>query len=113
MRRVPAVLVVPLAFAALKLLMHALAVTNYGYFRDELYYIACSKHLARGYVDQPPLSIAALAGVRAVLGHSLWALRLLPALSGAATVVLVGVIANDLGGSWRACSTHGTAAPPR
>jgi hypothetical protein len=37
MRRVPAVLVVPLTFAALKLVLHALAVTNYGYFRDELY----------------------------------------------------------------------------
>ena len=43
---VPPVLVVPLAFAALKLGLHALAATNYGYFRDELYYIACSKHLA-------------------------------------------------------------------
>ena len=98
MRRVPAILVVPLAFAALKLLLHALAVSNYGYFRDELYYIACSKHLAWGYVDQPPFSIAVLAGVRAVLGDSLWALRLLPALSGAAAVVLVGVIARELGG---------------
>jgi 4-amino-4-deoxy-L-arabinose transferase-like glycosyltransferase len=98
----PAVFAVPLAFAALKLLLHALAVTNYGYFRDELYYIACSKHLAWGYVDQPPFSIAVLAGVRAVLGDSLWALRLLPALSGAATVVLVGVIATDLGGGRRA-----------
>jgi hypothetical protein len=74
-------LVVPLAFAALKLVLHALAITHYGYFRDELYYIACSKQLAWGYVDQPPLSIALLALVRAVLGDSLVALRLLPALS--------------------------------
>ncbi len=33
-----------------------------------------------------------------MLGDSLWALRLLPALSGAATVVLVGLITRDLGG---------------
>jgi hypothetical protein len=91
-------LVVPLAFAALKLGLHALAVTNYGYFRDELYYIACSKHLAWGYVDQPPFSIAVLAGVRAVLGESLIALRLLPALCGAATVVLTGLVVTRLGG---------------
>jgi hypothetical protein len=92
------VLAVPLAFAALKLALHALAITNYGYFRDELYYIACSRHLAWGYVDQPPFSIAVLAAVRALLGDSLVALRLLPALSGAATVVLVGLLARDFGG---------------
>jgi hypothetical protein len=91
-------LVVPLAFAALKLGLHALAVTNYGYFRDELYYIACSKHLAWGYVDQPPFSIAVLVGVRAVLGESLVALRLLPALCGAATVVVTGLVVTRLGG---------------
>jgi 4-amino-4-deoxy-L-arabinose transferase-like glycosyltransferase len=91
-------LAVPLAFAGLKMTLQALAITNYGYFRDELYYIACSKHLAFGYVDQPPLSIALLAGVRALLGDSLTALRLLPALSGAATILLIGLIVRDLGG---------------
>jgi hypothetical protein len=91
-------LTVPVAFAVLKLALHAVAITNYGYFRDELYYIACSKHLAWGYVDQPPWSIAILAAVRALLGDSLVALRLLPALSGAATILLIGLIVPALGG---------------
>lgn len=92
------VLTIPLAFAAVKLLLQALGISNYGYFRDELYYIACSKHLAWGYVDQPPLSIVVLAGWRAIFGDSLVALRALPALLGAGTVFLTGVIARDLGG---------------
>jgi 4-amino-4-deoxy-L-arabinose transferase-like glycosyltransferase len=91
-------LAVPLAFALLKLLLQALAMTHYGYFRDELYYIACSKHLAWGYVDQPPLSIALLAVNRALFGDSLVALRWLPAVSGAATVMLTGLLARQLGG---------------
>ncbi|MCL5020844.1 MAG: hypothetical protein M1339_04100, partial [Bacteroidetes bacterium] len=48
-----------LAFAAIPVLLHLYTniFAGYGYFRDELYYIACSRHLAAGYVDQPPLSI--------------------------------------------------------
>ncbi len=93
-----AALAVPLAFAALKLILHAVAISRFGYFRDELYYIACSKHSAWGYVDQPPLSIALLALQRRLLGDSLPALRLLPALAGAATVVVTGLLARAFGG---------------
>jgi hypothetical protein len=42
----------------------------------ELYYIACSRHLAAGYVDQPPLSIFVLAATRLLLGDSVFAIRL-------------------------------------
>ena len=35
---------------------------RYGLFRDELYYLACARHLDWGYVDHPPLSIVVLAG---------------------------------------------------
>jgi hypothetical protein len=96
--RIPEPLLIPLVFAAIKLLLQALAITHYGYFRDELYYIACAKHLAWGYVDQPPFSIALLALNRALFGDSLFALRWLPAVSGAATVFLTGLIARRLGG---------------
>src|ERR671922_2138755 len=71
--------------AGAKLLLHLLTADRYGIFRDELYYLACSEHLAAGYVDQPPL-IALLAWfARHVFGTSLLGLRLLPALAGAAT----------------------------
>ncbi len=72
---------------------------NYGYFRDELYYIACSNHLAFGYVDQPPLSIAILWVNRLLLGDSLYALRFLPAVAGAGVVLLASLMARKLGGA--------------
>src|SRR5262249_42899349 len=53
---------------------------------------------AAGYVDQPPLSIWILGLARALLGDSLIAIRLLPALAGATTVFLTGRIARELGG---------------
>ncbi|MFP3939341.1 MAG: ArnT family glycosyltransferase [Thermoanaerobaculia bacterium] len=74
------------------------AFGGYEIFRDELYYLACADHLAFGYVDQPPLSIWLLAGVRSVLGDSLFAIRLLPALAGAALVFVTGLITRELGG---------------
>jgi hypothetical protein len=87
-----------LGFALAKLALHLTALTGYGWFRDELYYVACSSRLAWGYVDQPPLSIAVLALVRAGFGDSLVALRLTAVLAGAATVYLVGRLTRDLGG---------------
>src|SRR5499427_10886990 len=85
-------------FAAAALLVHLLTNGRYGYFRDELYYIACARHLAFGYVDQPPLSILLLRLSELLLGDSLFAIRLLPALAGAATVALAGIIAREMGG---------------
>src|SRR5437773_4394299 len=85
-------------FGAVALLLHLLTNGRYGYFRDELYSIACGRHLALGYVDQPPLSILLLRLSQALLGDSLFAIRLLSALAGAATVGLTGAIARELGG---------------
>jgi len=89
---------VPLAFAALALLVHLPALSRYDWFRDELYYVACSRHLAWGYVDHPPLSIALLALWRFLFGDGLAVMRLAPALAHALTVLVVGRIARDLGG---------------
>lgn len=84
--------------AAVKLTVHLYAGRQYGYFVDELYYLACARHLAWGYVDQPPL-IALVAWLeRALLGDSLSAIRFLPAVSGAAKILLTGLIARELGG---------------
>src|ERR1700690_3458338 len=89
---------VVLCVCAAKLLVHLYAGRHYGYFIDELYYLACSRHLAWGYVDQPPL-IALVAWLeRALFGESLSAIRFLPALSGAAKVLFTSLIARELGG---------------
>jgi len=64
-----------LYLALIKLVIHFISngFFNYGYFRDELYYLACSDHLAWGYVDQPPLSIFLLAISRLLFGDSIFA----------------------------------------
>jgi hypothetical protein len=78
--------------------IHATCLTQYGWFRDELYYLSCSHRLAWGYVDQPPLSIALLTLVRLLAGPSLVALRLTAAVCMALAATTAGVLARQLGG---------------
>jgi hypothetical protein len=81
-----------------KLVLHLATFRGYGMFRDEFDYVACSQHLALGYVDQPPLSLVVLAIQRVIFGDSLFAIRLVPAILGALTVLVVGLVARELGG---------------
>lgn len=87
------------ALAAIKLVAHLWVIKGYGIFRDELYYLACAEHLDWGYVDHPALSILVLWLVKGLLGTSLFALRLVPALAGVGTLVLVAATTHRMGGS--------------
>src|SRR3712207_778177 len=88
-----------LAYLALaKLLLHLLTAGNYGYFRDELYYMAAGERLDLGYVDFPPFVAIVAAITRWLLGDSLLALHLFPVLAGVMVVVLTGLMARELGG---------------
>jgi hypothetical protein len=87
-----------LAPALAVLALHLAFARGYGVFRDEMYYLACGRHLAWGYVDHPPLValVARLAG--ALFGTWLPGLRLFPALAHAAATWQTARLAGDLGG---------------
>jgi Dolichyl-phosphate-mannose-protein mannosyltransferase len=91
-------LILCFAFGALAFHLLVNAFGGYGIFRDEFYYIACSKRLAAGYVDQPPLAMFLMAAGRVLFGVSQFGIRVLPAISHALTVLLGGLIARRLGG---------------
>jgi hypothetical protein len=71
---------------------------RYGYFRDELYFMEASRHLDWGYVDFAPLVAWLARGTQALLGNSLHAIRVLPALAQGAEIVLTGLLVRELGG---------------
>jgi 4-amino-4-deoxy-L-arabinose transferase-like glycosyltransferase len=91
--RGPVLGVAAFAFAVLMLVS-----ASYGYHRDELYFLEASHHMAWGYVDQPPFSVASIWLSRMVFGDWLPGLRLLPAVAFAAAVLLAALIARELGG---------------
>jgi len=85
-------------FFAVKLALHVALAGRYGYNGDELYFMACARHLDFGYVDHPPIVPWIAAASTALFGESLFALRIPVALAGALTVALVVVMARTLGG---------------
>jgi len=90
-----------LAFAAVKLGVHLYVSDSYGWFRDELYFLACGRHLDWGYVDHPPL-VALMARLGELFGDSLRAFRLPVSIAGALRVMMAGVLAARLGGGRKA-----------
>lgn len=75
---------------------------EYGFFRDELYYIALSDNLDFGYVDVPPITPFLLVIVRSLLGTSFISLHLLPAVCGALVIWLVSLMVRKMGGGFNA-----------
>src|SRR5579872_7620777 len=98
------------ALAAVSFVAHLLVAGSYGYFRDELYYIADGHHLQAGYVDQPLLMGWLAALLRLTVGDSLTAIHLIPALASALIVVVTGRLARELGGGPVAQLVAGVAA---
>ncbi len=84
--------------ATLKLALHLATAGVYGFFIDELYFLACGEHLAWGYPDFPPLTAFQAWLTRALFGDSPYSIRLFPALAGAGVVFLTGMLARRLGG---------------
>lgn len=88
--------------AALKTAFQMATSPLYGLHRDEFYYLASGRHLAFGYVDNPPLVpwLYRLADV--LFGSSPEALAVIPAVVGGAMVILAAALARELGGGRRA-----------
>ncbi|HEX5501771.1 MAG TPA: glycosyltransferase family 39 protein [Thermomicrobiales bacterium] len=98
------------ALAGVAFVAHMLVAGNYGYFRDELYYIADGHHLQAGYVDQPLMMGWLAALLRVMVGDGLVVIHVVPALACALLVVVTGLLARELGGGRVAQFVAGVAA---
>lgn len=87
----------PSIIAAVYFTLHMLTASRYGIFRDAMYLLDCSRHLAWGYVDHPPLFPFIAWIARHTLGESLPALLVWPALAGVARILFTALFARQLG----------------
>ena len=86
-----------LPVAALELLLQLGFANGYGYHRDELYFRTAARHPAFGYDDQPPLTPLLGRLSESLFGESPRGLRVVSALAVALLVVLVALLARELG----------------
>ena len=84
--------------ALLKLLIPLFTSPDFEFHRDEFLYMALGDHLALGYLEVPPFIAFIAKLTRSLIGESLYAMRFLPALAGAITLLLTGLIAREFGG---------------
>src|SRR5215831_14878320 len=84
--------------ASFEFFLHLPNPGGYGFFIDELYFMACGQHLSWGYVDMPPITAVQAWAARALFGDSLLAIRIFPTIAAAGLVVLTGTIVRQLGG---------------
>ena len=94
------------ALALLCTAIHLAFCHRFGLYRDELYFIDCAKHLAWGYVDQPPLA-PLVTWLTGPLGYPVWAVRFFPSLLAGVTVLLGCAIAREFGGRSHASALNG------
>jgi hypothetical protein len=87
--------------AAVTAAVHLAVATRYGWHHDEFYYVVCGRHLAWGYVDQPPLA-PLLARLAATMPGGVLPLRLLAVAAQLGCVMLGAVLAAEFGGRRRA-----------
>ena len=85
-------------FAAFVLVVHFLLGNGYGFHRDELQFLDDARHLQWGFVAYPPLTSFCGRIAIALFGISPQVLRLPAAIVNAISLVLVGLIARELGG---------------
>lgn len=85
-------------FALIKLFIHLLSNSHYGFHRDELLYMAMSEHLDWGYKEVPPF----IAGISwfsyTFFGDSVFAMRILPSIASALIVFITGLFVLAMNG---------------
>ncbi len=87
-----------IALALFKLIVHFLTNTNYELHRDAYLYLAQGDHLDWSFLSVPPTTAIIGNITRFLFGDSVFSIRLFPAIVGAVSVVIIGMIIKNLGG---------------
>jgi len=85
--------------ALFNIAFHLAVAGNLEYHRDELLYFSLGMHPAAGYATVPPLIGLVAWFVQNIFGYSIYAVRIIPAITSGIMIIIVARIARELGGS--------------
>lgn len=94
---------------AIKLCLHFYTNTNYELHRDEMLYFNMADHLSFGYATVPPVIGLFAFIIKTLFGYSVFGIRLIPALLGAASIFIISRIVKEMGGGTLALIIAGFA----
>jgi hypothetical protein len=87
-----------LIFVIIKIGLNLLAISHFGFHRDEFLHLVLADHLDWGYKEVPPF-IALLAKITiSVFGNSVFAARIFPTICSGLIIWFTGLITAELGG---------------
>ncbi len=104
--RLSAETLIILALAAANIAFHLL-LPEYGYHRDEMYYVAIADGFSFSNLDMPPVSPLYLKLFLVLFGHSLKTVHLAASFCGSLVIVFSCLIAKELGGKRYAIAMTG------
>ena len=90
--------IVAVLFIFAKLCLHFATNTNYELHRDEMLYFNMADHLSFGYATVPPVIGFLAFIVKSIFGYSVFGIRFIPAILGAASIFIIARIVRELGG---------------
>ena len=91
-------------FMAAKFCIHLFTFFGYELHRDEMLYFNMGSHPSFGYLTVPPVTGWFAFLIKNIFGHSVFGIKLIPALFGAATLFIVAKTVRELGGGILALS---------
>jgi MFS family permease len=91
--------IVAILFMIAKLCLHFFTNTNYELHRDEMLYFNMADHLSFGYATVPPVTGFLAFIIKSIFGYSVFGIRLIPALLGAASLFIIAKTVRELGGN--------------
>jgi Dolichyl-phosphate-mannose-protein mannosyltransferase len=90
--------IITILLIVVKLSLHFVTNTNYELHRDEMLFFNMADHPDFGYVSVPPFTGFLAYIIKVIFGYSVFGIRFIPAILGAASILIIAKIVKESGG---------------